>query len=69
LKSRTLIKKEVNHLNMYISVSEERMYGYNTPLYKSTPVKVYMTPEEPDNLEQGAKLQLKYTMNGKFDVK
>ena len=39
------------------------------PLYKSTPVKVYMTPEEADNLEEGAKLHLKYTMNGKLDVK
>ena len=69
LKSRTLIKKVVNHLNLYISVAEERMFGYNTPLYKSTPVKVYMTPEEADNLEEGAKLHLKYTMNGKLDVK
>ena len=68
LKSRTLIKKVVNHLNLYISVAEERMFGYNTPLYKSTPVKVYMTPEEADNLEEGAKLHLKYTMNGKLDV-
>ena len=69
LKSRTLIKKVVNHLNLYISVAEERMFGYNTPLYKSTPVKVYMTPEEADNLEEGGELHLKYTMNGKFDVK
>lgn len=59
----------MNHLNLYISVAEERMFGYNTPLYKSTPVKVYMTPEEADNLEEGAKLHLKYTMNGKLDVK
>ena len=28
-----------------------------------------MTPEEADNLEEGAKLHLKYTMNGKLDVK
>ena len=35
LKSRTLIKKVVNHLNLYISVAEERMFGYNTPLYLS----------------------------------
>ena len=69
LKSRTLIKKVVNHLNLYISVAEERMFGYNTPLYKSTPVKVYMTPEEADNLEEGVELHLKYTMNGKLDVK
>ena len=28
-----------------------------------------MTPEEADKLEEGAKLHLKYTMNGKLDVK
>lgn len=53
-------------MNLYISVAEERMFGYNTPLYKSTPVKVYMTPEEADNLEEGAELHLKYTMNGNW---
>ena len=28
-----------------------------------------MTPEEADNLEEGAKLHLKYTMNGKIGCK
>ena len=28
-----------------------------------------MTPEEADNLEEGVELHLKYTMNGKLDVK
>lgn len=69
LKSRTLIKKVVNDLNLYISVAEKRMFGYDTPLYKSTPVKVYMTPEEADNLEAGAKLHLEYTTDGKLAVK
>lgn len=69
LKSRTLVKKVVNNLNLYISVAEERTFGYNRPLYRSTPVKVYMTPEEADNLEAGAKLHLEYTTDGKLTVK
>ena len=69
LKSRTLIKKVVNHLNLYISVAEERMFGYNTPLYKSTPVKVYMTPEEADNLEEGAKASSKIHHEWKIGCK
>ena len=59
----------MNHLNLYISVAEERMFGYNTPLYKSTPVKVYMTPEEADNLEEGAKLHLKIHHEWKIGCK
>ena len=50
LRSRTLIKKVVNDLGLYISISEERTFGYNTPLYKSSPVNVYMTPEEAEKL-------------------
>ena len=62
-----------NRLNLFavtlsFKLCDLGMFGYNTPLYKSTPVKVYMTPEEADNLEEGAKLHLKYTMNGKLDV-
>ena len=69
LKSRTLIKKVVNHLNLYISVAEERMFGYNTPLYKSTPVKVYMTPEEADNLEEGVQASSKIHHEWKIGCK
>ena len=61
LKSRTLIKKVVNDLGLYIGISEERTFGYNTPLYKSSPVNLYMTPEEAEKLEAGIKLRMIYT--------
>ena len=51
LKSRTLIKKVVNHLELYTSVSEERMFSYDTPLYKNAPIQVFMTPEEAEKLK------------------
>lgn len=69
LRSRTLIKKVVNDLGLYISLSEERTLGYNIPLYKSSPVNVYMTPEEAEKLEASVKLKIQYTKDGKLTVK
>ena len=50
LKSRTLIKKVVNDLNLYVRVAEKRAFGYAMPLYKNSPVRIYMTPEEVSTL-------------------
>ena len=69
LKSRTLIRKVVTHLGLYISTSEDRTFGYNTPLYKNAPVQVYLTPEEAEKLEGGARLKMIYTPEGKLSVK
>lgn len=68
LRSRTLVKKVVNDLGLYISVAEERTFGYDTPLYKSSPVNVYMTPEEAEKLESGVKLRMTYAKDGKLSV-
>ena len=69
LQSRTLIRKVVTHLGLYISTSEDRTFGYNTPLYKNAPVQVYLTPEEAEKLEGGARLKMIYTPEGKLSVK
>lgn len=69
LRSRTLIKKVVNDLGLYIAISEERTFGYNTPLYKSSPINIYMTPEEAEKLEVGIELRMVYTTDGKLSVK
>lgn len=34
LKSRTLIKKVVSHLNLYINIAQKQPFGYDIPLYK-----------------------------------
>ena len=44
------------------------MFGYDKPLYKSSPINVYMSPEEADKLEEEAKLLVEYTKNGKLSV-
>ena len=68
LHSRTLIKKAVNELRLYISVAEDRVTGYDIPLYKTSPVNVFLTPEEADKLEAPVKLNMKYTTDGKLNV-
>ena len=68
LRSRTLIKKVVCDLGLYISIAEDRVFTYDMPLYKSSPINVYMSPEEAEKLDGGAKLQMKYTKDGKLLV-
>ena len=69
LKSRTLIRKVITQLGLYTSVSKSRMLGYNIPLYQSSPINVYMSPEEAEKLEAGAQLKLSYSPEGKLYVK
>ena len=69
LKSRTLVQKVVKDLGLYISTAEKRTFGYATPLYNASPVKVYLTPEEAEKLEGGAQLEMEYTSQGKLSVK
>ena len=56
-------------MGLYISISEDCTFGYNTPLYKSSPVNVYMTPEEAEKLEAGIKLRIAYATDCKLSVK
>lgn len=69
LKSRTLIKKVVTHLGLYIYTSEKRFFGYNTPLYKTSPLEIYMSPEEAEKLEAAINLQLIYTSDNRLKTK
>lgn len=69
LKSRTLIKKVITHLGLYISTGEKRFFSYNAPLYKTSPLEIYMSPEEADNLERGIKLHLTYTSDNQLKAK
>lgn len=68
LKSRTLIKKVVSELGLYIQHSKDQTFGYDIPLYHNTPVKVYITPEEAEKLQGGAKLNMTYTPEGKLSL-
>lgn len=66
MQSRTLLKKVVTDLGLYISTAQQRITGYNIPLYKTSPIQVYMSPEEATTLESGVKIKTTYTPEGKL---
>lgn len=68
LKSRTLVKKVVNELGLYIQHSKNKTFGYEIPLYVNTPVKVYITPEEAEKLQGDVKLKMIYTPEGSLSL-
>lgn len=68
LQSRTLLKKVVNQLNLYIHYSQKNSFGYATSLYKNIPVQVWMAPEEADRLLGPMQLEIGYTPNGQTAV-
>ena len=69
LKSQTLIRKVVSQLGLYVSHSKERAFGYDIPLYGNEPIKVYMSPEEADKLEEPVTLYLDYVPDQPLKVK
>lgn len=60
LKSQTLVRKAVTELGLYINQTEDRSFGYDLPLYRNEPVKVYMSPDEADLLENAVTIRMKY---------
>lgn len=69
LKSVTLANKVVTDMGLYISTSLDRTFGYDVPLYKNSPLKVYMNPLEADKLDGAVSLKMKYEFSGKLSVK
>lgn len=68
IQSRTLLKKVVNALNLNITYTEKRTFGYPVQLYKNTPVQVWMNPDEADKLPSPLQIQLDYTPDGKVQA-
>ena len=68
LKSQTLVKKVVSDLGLYINHSLYQRFGYDTPLYGNEPVKVYMNPEEADQLEGTVGIEMEYKPEQALEV-
>lgn len=66
MQSRTLLKKVITDLGLYISTAQQRSTGYDIPLYKTSPIQVYLSPEEATELESGVKVNTTYTPEGKL---
>ena len=68
LQSRTLIKKVVEELDLYISYATKSSF-HDIELYKSSAVKVWITPEEAQKLPAPARLHLTLQPGNKLNVK
>ena len=68
LKSKTLVKKVVSDLGLYVNHAESRALGYNIPLYHNEPIQVYMSPEEADKLPSAVRFDMKYDGNSQLDI-
>lgn len=68
IQSRTLLKKVVNALNLNITYTEKRTFGYPIQLYKNSPIQVWMNPDEADKLPSPLQIQLNYTPDGKVQA-
>ena len=68
LKSKTLVKKVVSDLGLYVNHAESRALGYNIPLYHNEPIQVYMSPEEADKLPSAVRFDMNYDGNSQLDI-
>lgn len=68
LHSRTLLKKVVQELDLYISYTAPGSF-HDVELYKDTPVRVWITPEEAEKLPGAAILDLTLQPGNKLQAK
>lgn len=68
LQSYTLIRKVVNALNLHITYHEEARFRYATELYKTSPIQLWMAPDEAEQLPSALQVRLDCTPDGKVDA-
>ena len=68
LHSRNLVLKVVERLNLYIRYSQPQTFSYALEPYKNSPVTVWMTPQEAQNLYAPVKLDITRKLDGSADV-
>lgn len=66
IQSYTLTKKVVHTLGFYINYSLENRFSYSYPLYKNSPVQVWMTPDDAENLPSLLEVQVEPTAGNQF---
>ena len=68
IQSYTLIKKVVNTLGLYINHELDNKLRYNLPLYKNSPIQVWMSPDDAENLPSLLEVQLGTTAENKISA-
>ena len=66
IQSYTLTKKVVHTLGLYIDYSLENKFSYSYPLYKNSPLRVWMTPEDAENLPSLLEVQVEPVADHQF---
>ena len=66
IQSYTLTKKVVQTLGLYIDYELENKFSYSYPLYKHSPVRVWMTPEDAENLPSLLEVQVEPAADNRF---
>lgn len=69
LQSRTLIKKVVADLGLYVDIAIKHKFAAPSTLYKNSPVNVFVPVEVADTLPTVISLEIEYHTNGSCDVK
>lgn len=68
LQSYTLIKKVVTTLGLYIDYAEDGDFGYDPVMYQTSPIQVWMAPEEADRLPSALQIQMECLPQGKVNA-
>lgn len=68
LRSYTLTKKVVDALNLYIDYKEDGGFGYDHILYKTSPVQVWMAPDEAEKLPSALQVKMDCSPGDKLAV-
>lgn len=68
LQSYSLIQKVVERLGLYITYAEARKQGYDIPLYGQTPVWIWMSPDDAEQLPSVLRIRIDGQKNGKQSI-
>ena len=68
IQSYTLIKKVVHTLGLYIDYELLNKFSYSYPLYQNSPVQVWMTPDDAENLPSLLEVHLEPTADNQFSA-
>lgn len=68
LQSRSLVKKVVRDLGLYIDIRQERSFASPVALYRNAPISVSVVPEVADTLATVITMQVKCHPDQTFDV-
>ncbi len=67
MKSKSLIKNVVTELHLYTRYYSDETFK-KQELYKTSPIRVYLSPQDADRLQQSVELQLSLHEGGKLEV-